>query len=99
MILGDWKGYILTENGNPIKTDWSKVTMSFEINGDYEFVNPSLYKEEGKYTIHKEFLLTQPDDTDPSASRKVEIIKIALNTLIIRMNDGGNEIILHMVRV
>ena len=51
VILGTWKGEAVSENGNSVKTDWSKVQFTFKWNGEYSYFNSSEYLENGKYKI------------------------------------------------
>ncbi|MBL7831383.1 MAG: lipocalin family protein [Saprospiraceae bacterium] len=98
IILGNWKGANVSENGNSVKTDWSKVKFTFDLNGQYTYTNPSEYVEQGKYKIDKNMLITSPLNIENEEQRSVEIIQLRLNSLILRMNDSGNEIILQLKR-
>lgn len=99
IILGNWKGEHVSENGNAIKMDWSKVKFSFKLNGEYSYTNPSEYIEHGKYRLEKNMLITQPANIESNAPVSVEIIQLRLNSLILRMNNSGNEIILQLKRL
>ena len=98
-ITGSWHGIKVTQNGNPIQSNWSGVKFKFSIDGDYLFTNTSDYFESGKYEIKENMLMTIPENDQTGTLRSVEIMKLKFNTLILRMNDKGNEIILHLERV
>lgn len=99
IILGNWVGAHVAENGNSIKMDWSKVKFTFKLNGDYSYTNPSEYTEHGKYKLEKNMLITQPSNIQTNQPVAVEIIQLRLTSLILRMNDSGNEIILKLKRL
>jgi hypothetical protein len=98
MILGSWKGANVSQNGNSVITDWSKVKFNFSISGKYTYINPAEYSEQGKFKIKDNMLITFPGSFSNGEQRSVEIIQLRLNSLILRMNDGGNEIILQLKR-
>ncbi len=98
IILGSWQGANVSENGNTVKTDWSKVKFKFNVTGEYTYINPSEYSEQGRYKIEKNMLITTPQNIEDGEKRSVEIIQLRLNSLILRMNDSGNEIILQLKR-
>lgn len=99
VILGSWKGEAVSENGNSVKTDWSKVQFSFKWNGDYSYLNSSEYLENGKYHLENNMLITSPRNENSGINRSVEIIQLRINSLILRMNNNGNEIILQLKRL
>jgi len=98
-IVGSWHGKTLSQNGNTISSDWSNVKFIFNVNGKYSYTNASEYTEKGKYQVKDHLLVTVPENDQTGSARSVEIIKLKLNSLILRMNDNGNEIILQLERV
>lgn len=98
IILGSWQGANVSENGNTVTTDWSKVKFKFGLDGAYTYINQSEYSEQGKYKIENNMLITTPQNIDEGEKRSVEIIQLRINSLILRMNDSGNEIILQLKR-
>ncbi len=98
-IVGSWHGKTLLQNGNAITSDWSNVKFIFNVNGKYSYTNASEYTENGKYQVKDHMLVTIPENDQTGTARSVEIIKLKLNSLVLRMNDNGNEIILQLERV
>lgn len=98
-IVGSWHGKTLSQNGSAIGSDWSNVKFIFNVNGKYSYTNASEYTENGKYEVKDHMLVTIPENDQTGNVRSVEIIKLKLNSLVLRMNDNGNEIILQLERV
>ena len=97
-ILGTWQCIDVSEEGNSLDLDVSVINFSFDENRGYTYQGTLAYKEAGSYRLVGDKLYTT-DTVDVNAVEKV--VKITLlegDSMKFKMNDGGKERIMSLVR-
>jgi len=97
-LPGDWQCVRILEEGAPLELETSDIKFSFTPDGLYTYQSTLAYREAGTYRLAGDKLYTR-DTINANALEKV--VKIALLTpdsLHFKMNDGGKERIMELVR-
>ena len=96
-LVGKWTAVQLTEEGDSLKVNLEEITLIFGETG-YEFTSTLNYKEAGIYELKDNFLSTLDSLNSGQEAKIVEITKLQNDSLFIRMNEGGKERFLVMVK-
>lgn len=99
LLIGDWKGYEVMEEGEKLDINASEIQLSFINDQIYTYASTLDYKEAGKYNVQSSYLYTMDTLSAVQSGRKaVEIIQLTVDSLQLRMNDSGKERILKLLK-
>ena len=94
-LKGEWTAVQLTEEGDTLNVNLEEITLNFDDNA-YQFTSTLNYGESGTYRLAENLLYTQDTLSGDALEKVVEITKIKVDSLFIRMNEGGKERLLVM---
>lgn len=99
LLLGDWTGYEVLEEGEKLDINASEIQLTFNEGDVYTYSSTLDYKEAGKYNVQASYLYTTDTLSTSQGGRKaVEIIQLTIDSLQLRMNDNGKERILKLLK-
>lgn len=99
-LIGNWQAVELLENGTPIEDiDIEVVRFYFDEKKQYQFHGTLNYKEAGTYYIDSRHLFTTDTINQATTEKAVEIVQLTEDSLAIKMNDGGKERIMKLVKL
>ncbi|MCB0546444.1 MAG: hypothetical protein KDD19_02595 [Phaeodactylibacter sp.] len=98
LINGEWAGIAVIEEGSPVNVDPTVIKMSFKDKG-YTYASTLNYKEAGTYHIDSKFLYTTDTINQASTEKAVEIVKLTVDSIVLKMNEDGRERFLIMGKV
>lgn len=90
-ITGTWKAIELTQEGDSLEIDLEDVSFEFKENGRYQFNSTLKYEEAGTFHVDGPYLFSIDTTQNMDHEKAVEIIQLSGDTLILRMEDLGNE--------
>lgn len=89
-LPGRWQGVALTEAGDSVAVDPAEVEFTFTDGGRYFFQSTLNYREAGHFRMQDSLLITL-DTTRQAREKAVQIRRLTLDTLIIRMLENERE--------
>lgn len=98
LIHGEWAGIAVMEEGSPVNVDPTVIRMAFKGKG-YAYSSTLNYKEAGMYHIDAKYLYTTDTINQASTEKAVEIVKLTVDSLVLKMNEDGKERFLVMGKV
>jgi hypothetical protein len=98
-LEGRWNGIELAQADSIINVDFSKVHLTFNPNGKYEFYSTLNYVEKGVYIVKKDknIFLKSTDNPKPKENM-LKIDYLQNDTLVLLMNYKGHDQILTLVK-
>lgn len=99
MLVGDWQAVDLVEAGMPVEADIEVVQFHFDKNNQYQYHGTLNYEEAGTYYVESSYLFTTDTLNRATTEKAVEITQLTEDSLFIKMNDGGKERIMKLVKV
>ena len=98
LLLGSWRGGLVTENGDSLKLDPREITFDFTPANRYVFTSTLRYREAGTWRYDSGYLFAQ-DTTQPSnPERVVAVEKLTVDSLVIRMRADTVERLVYLLR-
>lgn len=97
-LQGRWEAVAITEEGTPLAVDPSQIELHFLASDLYTYQSTLNYREAGSYYIDGTYLFTRDTLNQASTQKAVEILKLANDTLQLKMMDGDKERQLTMVK-
>jgi hypothetical protein len=88
----------MTEEGTPLAVDPSQIELQFTPADRYTYRSTLNYREAGSFYVDGTYLFTRDTLNQASTEKAVEILKLANDTLQLKMMDGDKERQLTMVR-
>ena len=98
MIVGNWEGITILEEGDSLPVDPSEITFTFSPEGSYEYRSTLNYREAGYYQLNNRFLRTTDTLDEARPEKTVEITQLTADTLFLRMRDHDKERLLKLVK-
>jgi hypothetical protein len=98
LLSGTWSGSAILEDRQPLGIEPSDIKLTLEPNGNYHYESTLNYEEAGTYYLEQQYLYTMDTLNQASTEKAVEIVLLTADSLHIRMNEGGKERLLMMVR-
>lgn len=98
LLSGTWSGSAILEDRQPLGIEPSDIKLTLEPNGSYHYESTLNYEEAGTYYLEQQYLYTMDTLNQASTEKAVEIVLLTADSLHIRMNEGGKERLLMMVR-
>lgn len=98
LIKGSWKGVAILEDGAPLEVDPTVINMSFGDGNSYTYSSTLNYRESGTYYVDSKYLYTTDTLNQATTEKAVEIVGLTADSLILKMNEGGRERLLKMIR-
>lgn len=95
-IVGDWQATAVLENGMPMDVETQVISFRFHANDYYEFNGTLNYREAGTYYIDSKYLFTTDTINQATVEKAVEIVKLTADSLFIKMNDNGRELLMKL---
>ncbi len=95
-IAGDWQVVSITSEAPLPEHNIEDFKFSFTENGYYQYFGNLYYKEAGSYVIEGSYLYTTDTLNQASSEKVVQIIKLAGDSLSLRMAD---ETLMKLARV
>jgi hypothetical protein len=90
-LVGKWQAVSILEDGMPMPIPVSVVGFEFYNNGYYNFRSTLEYKEAGTYDVSSNFLYTLDTVNEASTQKIVQIMQVAEDSLLLKMNADGKE--------
>ncbi len=98
-LIGEWRGYSLTEGGDSLQLDPTEIQFTFDSQGNYTYAATVGYTEAGSYHLKDGFLYARDTTHENSAEKIVAVDTLLSDTLYLRMAViTGRERLLRMVR-
>lgn len=97
-LAGNWQAVELTQEGDSLSVDLKEVAFNFNPNGRYEFESTLNYKEAGTFRLEGPYLFSKDTTRSMPKEKAVEIIQLAGDTLILRMEEAQKERIVVLKR-
>ncbi|WP_116107021.1 hypothetical protein [Lewinella sp. IMCC34191] len=98
LLVGQWQGALVTENGDSLKLDPREITFDFGTDNRYAFTSTLRYQEAGTYRTEEGYLFAQDTTQPTNPERVVAIEKLTVDSLIIRMNADTSQRLVTLVR-
>lgn len=98
-LLGKWQGASILEDGMPLPVPPSEIGFEFFKNGYYHYRSTLNYKEAGTYILNGSLLLTLDTINEASTEKVVQIIGLSDDSLKIKMNNEGKDLLLTLAKV
>lgn len=95
---GNWSGIEFTEEGDSVLIDPTELKFYFSETGTYTYDGTLRYREEGEYRLERDLLVTKDALVDTAAEKAVRILTLNPDTLRLKMNAGGREQLLTLLR-
>jgi len=99
LLVGNWQLIELSEGGAPVEADIQVVRFHFDPNNQYQFHGTLNYKEAGTYYIDEQYLFTVDTLNRATTEKAVQIVHLTPDSLFLKMNDGGKERLMKLVKV
>jgi hypothetical protein len=90
-LAGKWRAVELSEEGDSLLVDANDVRFQFLESGRYEYYSTLNYHESGKFKLDGKYLLSTDTTRSDQIEKAVEIVKLANDSLVIKMNEKGKE--------
>lgn len=97
-LQGNWQAVAITEEGTPLAVDPSQIELQFTPADRYTYRSTLNYREAGSFYVDGTYLFTRDTLNQASTEKAVEILKLANDTLQLKMMDGDKERLLTMVK-
>ncbi|MGB3546584.1 MAG: lipocalin family protein [Saprospiraceae bacterium] len=98
-LVGEWRGYSLTEGGDSLQLDPAEIRFTFDSLGNYTYAATIGYTEAGTYNLKDGFLYARDTTHQNTPEKIVAIDTLLADTLFLRMAVvTGRERLLRMVR-
>jgi hypothetical protein len=97
-LQGNWQAVAITEEGTPLAVDPSQIELEFTPADRYTYRSTLNYREAGSFYVDGTYLFTRDTLNQASTEKAVEILKLANDTLQLKMMDGDKERLLTMVK-
>ena len=98
LLFGSWEGVSVLEEGNPLEVDPKEILFYFDENESYRYNSTLKYKEAGSYYLEANLLFTTDTVNQASTEKAVEILLLSKDSLHLKMDEGGKERILKLVK-
>lgn len=89
-LPGRWQGVELTQAGDSVAVDPADIQFFFTDGGRYFFQSTLNYREAGRFRVQDSLLVTL-DTTRQAREKAVQIKKLSLDSLVIRMLENKEE--------
>jgi hypothetical protein len=96
-LKGQWKAVSVVKNNQTFEVPLEEIKLNFTDKA-YSFEGTLQYREAGHYSISTPFLYTIDTLDSDSEQKAVQILQLTNDTLEILMDQGGEEMILKMVK-
>lgn len=97
-LQGQWQAVAITEEGTPLAVDLSQIELQFTPSDRYTYQSTLNYREAGSFYVDGTYLFTRDTLNQASTEKAVEILKLANDTLQLKMMDGEKERRLTMIK-
>ncbi|THH39624.1 lipocalin-like domain-containing protein [Neolewinella litorea] len=98
LLYGEWRGSLVTEDGDSLKLDPREITFDFRPDNRYEFTSTLRYQEAGTWRYDDGYLFAQDTTQPTNPERVVSVEKLTLDTLILRMKADSAERLVTLLR-
>lgn len=98
LLSGAWRGSSILESNQPLEIDPAAIKLTLQPNGAYQYESTLNYREAGTFYMEQQYLYTMDTLNQASTEKAVEIVLLTPDSLHLRMNEGGKERLLKMVR-
>ncbi|MGB3800905.1 MAG: hypothetical protein WA952_13905 [Lewinella sp.] len=98
LLIGQWQGALVTENGDSLKLNPREITFDFREDDRYTFTSTLRYQEAGTYRAEEGYLFAQDTTQPTNPERVVAIEKLTVDSLIIRMNADTAQRLVTLLR-
>jgi len=97
LLIGEWQASELLEEGKALDVDLQEITLSFS-DENYYYTSTLNYRESGSYFINERYLFTVDTLNRASSEKAVEVQMLSADSLHLRMQEGGKERLLKLVK-
>ncbi|MCP9236720.1 hypothetical protein [Lewinella sp. JB7] len=98
LLLGEWRGSLVTENGDSLKLDPREITFDFRPDNRYHFTSTLRYSEAGTWRYDSDYLFARDTTQPANPERVVAIEKLTVDSLVLRMQADTAERIVVLLR-
>ena len=98
LLVGEWQGALVTENGDSLRLDPREITFDFRADNRYAFTSTLRYREAGTYRTEEGYLFAQDTTQPTNPERVVAIEKLTADSLVIRMNADTAQRLVTLLR-
>ncbi len=98
LLVGEWQGALVTEDGDSLKLDPKEITFDFRPDNRYEFTSTLRYREAGTYRMEEGYLFAQDTTQPTNPERVVAIEKLTHDSLVIRMSADTAQRLVTLLR-
>ncbi len=98
LLLGEWQGALVTEEGDSLKLDPREITFDFQPDNRYAFTSTLRYREAGTWRYDNGYLFAQDTTQPTNPERVVSVEKLTLDSLVIRMRSDTSERMVTLLR-
>ncbi|MBB4080166.1 hypothetical protein GGR28_002796 [Lewinella aquimaris] len=85
LLLGEWRGSLVTENGDSLKLNPREITFDFRPDNRYHFTSTLRYSEAGTWRYDSGYLFAKDTTQPTNPERVVAVEKLTLDSLVLRM--------------
>ena len=98
LLYGEWRGTLVTEEGDSLRLDPREITFVFTPDNRYAFTSTLRYREAGTWRYDSGYLFAQ-DTTQPSNPERIVAVDIlTLDSLVIRMQADSAQRLVYLLR-
>lgn len=98
LLVGQWRGALVTENGDSLQLDPREITFDFQPDNRYAFTSTLRYREAGTWRYDDGYLFAQDTTQPTNPERVVSVEKLTGDSLIIRMRSDTAERLVTLLR-
>lgn len=98
LLIGEWRGGLVTENGDSLKLDPREITFAFTPDNRYVFTSTLRYREAGTWRYDSGYLFAKDTTQPANPQRVVSVEKLTLDSLVIRMKADSAQRLVTLIR-
>jgi hypothetical protein len=98
LLLGEWRGRLVTENGDSLRLDPREITFDFREDNRYDFTSTLRYSEAGTWRYDDGYLFARDTTQPTNPERVVAIERLTTDSLVIRMQADSSQRLVYLLR-